>query len=86
MSDPPGYWMHETSGVLRAAVEAYLNQEPLTEDQVSAMRAYFRQWIMADWAPGRLVDELRSAVDGITSRAAITVWLAEAERAGIDPL
>jgi hypothetical protein len=35
----PGYWMHETSGVLRPAVEAYLRDEPMTEAQIEATGA-----------------------------------------------
>jgi len=82
----PGYWMHETSGVLRPAVEAYLNGEPMTKEQITAMRAYLRQWI---WAPGwigREVRFLRKAIDDLRSREAIASWLAIAGDAGIDPL
>lgn len=39
----PGFWMNETSGVLRPAVEAYLRREPMTPNQIAAMRAYLRQ-------------------------------------------
>ena len=38
----PGYWMYETSGVLRPAVGAYLRAEPMTDEQIAAMRAYLR--------------------------------------------
>jgi hypothetical protein len=41
----PGYWLHESSGVPRPAVEAYLAGEPMAEAQIAAMRAYLRQWI-----------------------------------------
>lgn len=43
----PGYWMNETSGVLRPAIEAYLAGGPLAAEHVGAMRAYLRQWIFA---------------------------------------
>jgi hypothetical protein len=82
----PGYWMNETSGVLRPAVEAYLGREIMTQQEIAAMRAYLRQWI---WAPawfGRNVEQLRHLVDGLTSRDDIASWLAIAERDGIDPL
>ena len=42
----PGYWKHETSGVLRPAVEAYLGGGPMTGSQIAAMRAYL------DWEFG----------------------------------
>ena len=92
--DPPGFWMNETSGVLRPAVEAYLRLrdwgEPGTPDmtppQIAAMRAYLRQWIMAPAWRGPEVDELRASVHRLDSRAAIDAWLDRAIDAGIDPL
>lgn len=80
----PGYWMHETSGVLRPAVEAYLAGGPMSPDQVAAMRAYLRQWIASpSWARAA---ELRRRVDGLTDRKAIAQWLDDAMAVGIDPL
>lgn len=80
----PGYWMNESTGVLRPAVEAYLHGEPLTPEQIAALRAYLRQWIFADgWCD---VEELRAGINGLTTRVAIEVWLDRAERLGIDPL
>lgn len=60
----PGYWEHETSGVLRPAVTAYLRGDAMTPDHVAAMRAYLRQWIAGGWvsADGE-VAELRASVD-----------------------
>jgi hypothetical protein len=81
----PGYWMYETSGVLRPAVFAYIDREPMTPEQVAAMRAYLRQWIAAPAWIGR-VDALRAAVDSLTSREAIEDWLDRAMAIGIDPL
>ena len=81
----PGYWMHETSGVLRPAIEAYLTGKPMTVEHVAAMRAYLRQWMQGDWR-GDGIKELRTRVDGLTSRQAIRDWLDLAEAEGIDPL
>ena len=78
--------MNETSGLLRPAVEAYLNREPMTLFQIATMRAYLRQWIEAPTWQGAAVDRLRADVDGIFSREAITRWLMRAASAGIDPL
>jgi hypothetical protein len=95
MAQEPGYWMWETSGVLRPAVEAYLNGEPLTPDDIAVMRAYLRQWIRAaiwDRNPHASPTEkawlagMRDDVDELTSRAAIKRWLDLAFDHGIDPL
>ena len=78
--------MYETSGVLRPAVEAYLAGGAMTPLQIAAMRAYFRQWIAADFA-GPMVDRLRADIDGLTTRAALRRWLRTAAiLEGIDPL
>jgi hypothetical protein len=83
-ADIPGYWMNETSGVLRPAIERYLSGGPMTDEHVATMRAYLRQWIAADgW---RDAGNLRWSVDGLTSHAAITQWLDRAIEIGIDPL
>jgi hypothetical protein len=78
--------MNETSGILRPAVEAYLQGDAMTNGQIAAMRAYLRQWINASVWTGREVRFLRKAIDDLTSREAISSWLAIAEQAGIDPL
>jgi hypothetical protein len=85
MDLPPGYWMHETSGVLRPVVEDYLNGRPLTPRQVATMRAYLRQWINGPWK-GPMIDVLRTQIEEITSREDIHIWLDRALHEGIDPL
>ena len=82
----PGYWMHETTGVLRPAVEAYLAGDAMTREQVAAMRAYLRQWIAAPAWKGRKARFLRRSIDSLTSREAIRSWLTIASEEGIDPL
>ena len=82
----PGYWMYEESGVLRPAIEAYLADAVMSDDQIGAMRAYLRQWIQADWMPGAELDKLRSDINALVSREAIEAWLNEAMQQGIDPL
>jgi DNA transposition AAA+ family ATPase len=78
--------MHETSGVLRPAVLAYFAGGIMTDGEVAAMRAYLRQWIDAPAWQGEDVQELRDAIDGLTSRERIDAWLLAADRVGIDPL
>lgn len=82
----PGYWMHETSGVLAPAVLAYLTGAELSGDQIAAVRAYLRQWIACPGWAGLEVELLRAAIDGLTTRAAIADWIETAEDIGIDPL
>lgn len=83
----PGFWMYETSGVLRPAVEAYLSHAPMTGEQIAAMRAYLRQWIDdPTWRGGSAIDNLREAIDTLNSRGEIRAWLELADQIGIDPL
>ena len=84
--DAPGFWMFETSGVLRPAVEAYLRHEPMTPEQIAAMRAYLRQWIAAPAWEGPVVNALRSSIDELHTRADLHNWLDQAFEEGIDPL
>lgn len=82
----PGYWMAESTGALRPAIEAYLSGGPVSADQIAALRAYLRQWIFAPVWLGNDLIELRRRIDGLTSREAISAWLADALEIGIDPL
>jgi hypothetical protein len=82
----PGYWMHETSGVLKPAVVAYLQGGQMTPRQIAALRAYLRQWIASPVWCGARIDELRAGIDSLTDRDAIREWLAAADEQGIDPL
>jgi hypothetical protein len=82
----PGYWMHETSGVLRPAIEAYLNGAKMTPEHIVAIRAYLRQWIEGPWQRGPNIDLLRATVGSLTTRKNIASWLELADREGIDPL
>ena len=95
MTDLPGYWMHETSGVLRPAVEAYSAGGKMTPEQIVAMRAYLRQWIgsprwdenpHATESDREKLETLRRFIDTLTSRQAIEVWLSSAIKMGMDPL
>lgn len=87
MAEPhPGFWMHETSGVLRPTVEAYLFGRPMTEAHIAAMRAYLRQWIAAPAWQGAGIVDLRERVDLLTTRQGIRAWLDDAVALGIDPL
>lgn len=82
----PGYWMAEVSGVLRPAVRAYLQNEPMTPLQIVAMRAYLRQWIRARQFIGPAVAVLRQSVEEIATQADLRRWIYAAIDAGVDPL
>jgi hypothetical protein len=82
----PGYWVNETSGQLKPAIEAYLFGKSMTEAQIAAMRAYLRQWIEAPLWQGAEVHELRRRIDNLVSYQAIGDWLRDADAIGIDPL
>jgi hypothetical protein len=84
--DPPGYWIRETTGVLRPVIEDYLHRREMTPAQITAMRAYLRQWIMAPWAVGPVIERLRDMVDFVTTREEIDRWMGIAMDEGIDPL
>lgn len=82
----PGYWMYESSGVLRPAVIAYLEGQPLTVEHIGALRAYFRQWINAPTWQGPEIETLRAGVNHLNSRRAIRDWLDRADTEGVDPI
>ena len=93
-SDPraPKYWQHETTGVLRPVIEAYLYGRQLGPNSMAVMRAYLRQWIMSPvWDASPHADDeelrgLRDLIDSLTTRAQIDTWLERALEIGIDPL
>lgn len=86
LNSPPGYWMKETSGVLRPVVGAYLAGGEMTREQLGAMKAYCRQWINAPGFRGPKVETLRNLVNHIDSRVTLAAWLNQAEECGCDPL
>jgi hypothetical protein len=85
--DSPKYWMHETSGVLRPAVEAYLNGEPLSPSDVRILRAYLFQWVQSPvWAPSGILEALRLRVAAIADEGELRACVNAAVELGLDPL
>lgn len=80
--------MYETSGRLAPVVKKYLEGiELLTDEEISYMRAYLRQWIFAPvWFPVHSVEQLRAGIDKLVTVEAIHAWLEAALEIGIDPL
>lgn len=87
----PGYWMRETSGVLKPAVERYLRGESLLPSDIAVLRSYLRQWINSpvwDENPhggAATLSSLRDLVDSLTSRKQIELWTERAVEMGLDP-
>lgn len=86
MAREPGYWMYETTGLLRPVIEDLVHGKPLSPPQIELMRQYLHQWVYADGFFGPEVDQLRLSVLAITTRADIDRWIAQAIKVGIDPL
>ena len=84
MDGAPGYWMNETSGVLREAVKAYLERDELTGEEIAALRAYFRQWVGSPLFVGKDIEALRREVSGLMSRPAIEARYERRRRIGGD--
>ena len=82
----PGFWMDETSGMLRPVVLAYLRGDDLTVYQVSIIRAYLRQWIAGSRWRGEGIARLRSQLNRMHTRRQVEEWLDLALEQGIDPL
>ena len=82
----PGYWMNETSGVLRPAIEALIFGSQLTPDQIETVRAYLAQWMDSPWGPEEIVQSLRNRISGLASNHDVHEWLDDAVAIGIDPL
>ena len=68
---PPHFWMTEQSGRLEAAVEAYLDGEPLTPATLDLIKQYLRQYLERALMAGdanrgallRRLNTLRSSAD-----------------------
>jgi hypothetical protein len=89
---PPGYWMHETSGVLKPVVQRYLeDRATMTLRDVAIMRAYLVQWFGSDvWeqnphgAAG--LPELRAEAERIRTAEDVEACIGRAVDMGMDPL
>ncbi len=94
-ANAPHFWMYETGGELRIAVEDYLNERVMSLRQIALMRAYLRQWIASPvwdmhpfhhWDNRGQLRQLREDVEGIVTCAHIDAWIEKALDVGIDPL
>lgn len=83
----PNYWQNETSGVLRPAIEAYLDPSTgeLQAAHAALLRAYLKQWMAGDWK-GPRVPDLRGRISQLSTRDSFARWFADAAEDNIDPL
>ena len=82
----PRYWMDETSGELRSAIEAFLSGGPMKDVQIAVLRAYLRQWIYAPVWRGPAIPNLQRRIANLTNVIAIRAWIKDALAEGLDPL
>src|ERR1051325_6837163 len=93
----PLYWRNEESGMLRAAVEAYLSNRvdsnPISPAEVDLVAEYVRHWINAPcWQDGAdpelrsELQQLRETAKPLRNADDIDAWIHAALDLGIDPL
>jgi hypothetical protein len=84
----PYYWGVETSGVLPAAVMAYLEGRE-SPSQLRLTIDYCAYLIRAPcWRsdPSQALEDLRRTIARVTTRAGLAAWLCQCLALGIDPL
>lgn len=83
----PLNWRDEQSGILTAAIEAYINGAPMTDEQLALLIEFLDYYIHApcwqDWQ-GELA-KLRSMIKQIKTKEGIENWLWIALDLGLDP-
>jgi hypothetical protein len=92
--DAPKYWMYESSGVLKPAVEKYLNGKWLTRAELGAMKAYLRQWVDSpSWDLSPVTEDDRTELQSLRLRVADIHTAGDMQEAidvmielGMDPL
>ena len=78
--------MHETSGVLRPVVEAYLHGRALNDAEIGIMRKYLYQWVtLGDWREPR-IDTLAETIASIHTREQLELIIGDLVSLGMDPL
>ena len=83
---PPHFWMTEQTGVLSAAVETYLNGDPLTPVALDLIKQYLRQYLSRALMSGDAKRDLllrKSA--GLRSNREIDNFIEEIAEYGVEP-
>lgn len=95
MMAAPGFWMRETGGELRPAVERLIRGEDLSLRDIALIRAYCCQWADATgWDRNPWASEsdrmglarLRELARVLINRESIEAWVQLAVDLGMDPL
>jgi hypothetical protein len=94
VSPGPRYWMAST-GPVRRAVMAYLQNTEFKPGYLEALREYCRQWIWAEvWDKSphmseedrAWLTERRAEIDFLDNREALARWLRRVAENEMDPL
>ena len=78
--------MDGIGGVLRPAIEAYLDGGEMTSTELMALQAYLKRSITEPNWRGDGVEGLRERVEGLDTREKLKEWLHDALELGINPL
>ncbi|MEF3275693.1 MAG: hypothetical protein K6356_15090 [Chloroflexus sp.] len=83
---PPRFWMEETTGILAAAVERYMQGEPLSADQLDVIKLYLKQYleraVIEDSADRK---RLLSRIDRLRTTRDIERFADELSEVGVEP-
>jgi hypothetical protein len=83
---PPHFWMTEQSGRLEAAVEAYLNGDPLTSATLDLIKQYLRQYLERAVMAGEANrGALLRRLDGLRNNRDIERLADELSEYGVEP-
>jgi hypothetical protein len=86
VEQPPRFWMEEQSGLLGAAVEVYMREEPLSPAHWQVLRIYLRQYIeRAVIEAGVDRRRLLSRLDGLRKIGELTNFVEELAEVGLEP-
>lgn len=92
--DPANFWMYETGGELKPAIMRFLQDQPLSDEDIRLIRVYLVQWAKSpawelnphmDASEAKRLRDLRSLAYKIKTRAEIEAWAAAATAEGMDP-
>lgn len=83
---PPRFWMEETTGRLAAAVERYMQGEPLTADQLEVIKLYLTQYLERAVIEGSADRKrLLSRIDRLRTTRDIEHFADELSEVGVEP-
>lgn len=83
---PPRFWMEETTGRLAAAIEQYMQGEPLSADQLEVMKLYLKQYLERAVIEGSADRKrLLSRIDRLRTTRDIERFADELSEVGVEP-